>query len=142
MENMKDFEQLYNERIPNKNHMVYFLFKDEKIIYIGKTTNGFTRVYDHTDKDFDSFSYFMCPASKVNEYEAEYIMKYKPKHNKVIPPNSYFMSFNKLKREYKITYHKISSLAIEHGLEVFEFKGINYVKAKKIIKLIEDTDLC
>ena len=67
---------------------IYFLIKDNEIVYVGKSTNVFSRVTAHTyGKDFDSFNYELYPDYSKNELleiESEYIAKFTPKYNKTI----------------------------------------------------------
>ena len=40
--------------IDNKiKSFIYFLIKNDEVVYIGKTENGFVRPFTHKDKDFD-----------------------------------------------------------------------------------------
>lgn len=65
---------------------IYFLLKDQQVVYVGQSTNIFCRVADHLlSKEFDSFSYFECDRKDLTDFEAAYINKYKPKLNVVIP---------------------------------------------------------
>jgi hypothetical protein len=61
----------------NMKSLVYFLIKDEQIVYIGKTKKGFKRVFEHR-KDFDNFSYIEVPESLLDTIETLYIERYKP----------------------------------------------------------------
>ena len=59
---------------------VYFLFKKDKLIYIGESISIFRRIYSHIkNKDFDSYSFIKCD-SKVDivELEKKLIIKYRP----------------------------------------------------------------
>jgi len=61
---------------------VYFLIKDEEIVYVGQSVNIFSRIGAHeTLKDFDTFTYIECDKSELNIIEAKYIVKFKPKYN-------------------------------------------------------------
>ena len=63
---------------------VYFLVKDEKIVYIGQSTNIFKRLYEHKKdktKVWDSYSYIECSAGELDIVESLYIFKYEPIYN-------------------------------------------------------------
>jgi hypothetical protein len=63
---------------------IYFLIKDNKIIYIGKTTKGFSRVLEHKSKNFDKYCFFQVELKDLNYIEAINILHYKPQLNKDI----------------------------------------------------------
>ncbi len=60
---------------------IYFLIKDNEIVYIGQSVNIASRVADHTGKDFDSVSYVACEQNKLDILESLYILAYQPKLN-------------------------------------------------------------
>lgn len=62
---------------------IYFLVYKGKVVYVGKTKMGMHRVYQHNDKKFDSIFIFPCSLEELDKIEGEYILKYKPKYNKV-----------------------------------------------------------
>lgn len=69
---------------PNHNFIVYFLIKNNEVVYVGKSVNGLARAFSHTDKDFDSVSIMFLPEYKINEKESFYILKYNPIYNIVV----------------------------------------------------------
>lgn len=65
---------------------VYFLFRKNKCIYVGQSTNIHVRVRDHQlprsgTKDFDCFSYLEVPRDSLNAAEAYYITMFNPALN-------------------------------------------------------------
>jgi hypothetical protein len=61
---------------------VYFLIKDEQVVYVGQSINITQRIAEHTKtKDFDTFTYVQCKREDLNRIEALYITKLKPKYN-------------------------------------------------------------
>lgn len=63
---------------------VYFLIQNEKIVYIGQSTNIFKRLYEHKkdkDKSWDAYSYIECSAGELDIVESMYIFKYEPIYN-------------------------------------------------------------
>ena len=74
--------KVYNE--PINCNGVYLLYKNDTIIYVGKSKNMKNRIREHkNDKDFDSVK---CIQFKdeglINLYEPYLIQKYRPKYNK------------------------------------------------------------
>jgi GIY-YIG catalytic domain len=65
---------------------IYFLVKDEKVVYVGQTIDPWpNRIYQHTKgsekKEFDSFYYIDVKPLLLDKYEREYIRLYNPKYN-------------------------------------------------------------
>jgi len=64
-------------------NFVYRLYKNNEIIYVGKTINLSNRINNHKkDKDFDYYDYTIVSDSETHIYEVYYINKYKPILNK------------------------------------------------------------
>jgi hypothetical protein len=70
---------------------VYFLLRQDTIVYVGQSINVLTRIADHKRegiKNFDRIFVVQCSAVELNHLEALYIDKFRPIHNTVIPPVS------------------------------------------------------
>lgn len=68
------------------NHFVYFLYDQDKIVYIGRTKNLESRIKSHKLKgeiDFDRHDFFELSNLKdANDLEYSMINTHLPKHNK------------------------------------------------------------
>lgn len=42
------------------SNLVYFLLKDNEVVYVGQTTQGIVRPFSHRDKDFDEIKIIYC----------------------------------------------------------------------------------
>ncbi len=62
---------------------IYFLFKKNKLLYIGKSKNILSRLGKHP-VDYDKFSFIEVPPKKLSSEEAKYIRLHKPPLNIVI----------------------------------------------------------
>jgi hypothetical protein len=63
---------------------IYFLIKEDVIVYIGQSVNIMSRVHTHryeSIKEFDSFSYLLCRKDELDILEAKYILSYLPLYN-------------------------------------------------------------
>ena len=61
---------------------VYFLFNNDRIVYVGQSTNIHARVQNHRDKAFDSYTYLTVrDYSERNYVESYYIDLFKPEYN-------------------------------------------------------------
>lgn len=62
---------------------IYYLFNKWELVYVGQSDNILRRLNQHTDKEFDEFSYFKVDKwIDLERIEAEEINKYLPKYNK------------------------------------------------------------
>lgn len=76
-----------------KTHIgVYFLMQDKEVVYIGSSNDIFTRVGNHKAeklKIFDNYCFVECQTEILLQKELDYIVKYKPKYNKVLPSSNH-----------------------------------------------------
>ena len=62
---------------------IYYLLKDDEVVYVGQTTQGLTRPFHHDGwKDFDEVRIVHCEPNQLNVFESVAIEKYKPIYNK------------------------------------------------------------
>ena len=72
-----------NGLFPVTGAVIYFLFDDTHIVYIGQTTNHLSRILVHQrDKVFNRAYVLPVTEDKMSLYEIGYIDKYRPKYNK------------------------------------------------------------
>ena len=86
------------------NCFVYFLLQGNEVVYVGQTTVGLSRPFSHYDKEYDSIKVLSCPADKLDETEDRFIIKYKPKYNKIRNHNVIF-SLKKVKSLIRENYN-------------------------------------
>lgn len=66
---------------------IYLLWKNDEIVYVGKSLWARARVYHHErdkNKEFDSFTIIPYPINILDIKEIEYICKFSPKYNQSI----------------------------------------------------------
>ena len=71
---------------------VYKLLEDNEVVYVGQTSNIFSRIYQHQidkNKEFNSVEVIECAKHDVDEMEFAYICRFSPKLNKDLPTVSY-----------------------------------------------------
>lgn len=107
--NKKDIIRLKNpiDLITKKNPVIYFLIKDNTIVYIGKSIGAHNRINTHlkysNKKTFDSFSMISIKnESELKQAEKFYIRKFKPTKNRQHNPDIIQPSNNKYKGCCKI----------------------------------------
>jgi len=83
-------ERIYLDKDREKP-AIYFLYKNNIIIYIGKSRYPEYRISIHKKRmkddesfEFDSYSLMQCEENQLSKLEAKMIFKYLPKHNKTI----------------------------------------------------------
>lgn len=68
-----------------KKCFIYFLIKNNIVVYVGQTSQGMLRPYQHIkDKDFNEIRLMFCDKEELNKLEEYYIVKYSPMYNKLI----------------------------------------------------------
>jgi excinuclease UvrABC nuclease subunit len=87
-DNLMSHQELLALKKTNKFAYIYFLFNDQKIVYIGQTTNLQKRISEHKTKwlgyrGFDSFASVNAPLDESERLslEKKYIEKFNPKNN-------------------------------------------------------------
>ena len=80
---------------------VYFLIKNEEIVYVGQSINVHSRITQHlASKDFDSVSFIACEKEHLDLLESMYILAFSPKLNGN-PPFGLQAVLSKLEGEQK-----------------------------------------
>ena len=61
---------------------VYFLIYEKKVVYVGQSTNVFSRIFTHVQtKKFDSYVYIPCEKDTLDKLESLYIHLLSPPLN-------------------------------------------------------------
>lgn len=95
----KDVKNFKNKHII---YAVYFIYKGNNIVYIGKTTNIHRRLMEHKTRfKFDEFNYIECiDNAEMRAMEFYYISNLRPKYNVYFKDTS-FWSRKELKNKKK-----------------------------------------
>ncbi len=67
-----------NHSLPQSLKGIYFLYHNDELIYIGKSTCIKSRLKSHINKFFNFFSYVEIPQGQLSSYERAYINKFLP----------------------------------------------------------------
>lgn len=68
-----------------KYHLVYFLKRGNTIVYVGKSTNIFSRLNGHNDKSYNKVCIQYYRSAETCSYaEDHFILKFKPEYNKSV----------------------------------------------------------
>lgn len=87
-----------NDEDCNFTSKVYFLIKENSIVYVGQSMSLANRISQHKDKDFDNVSFICVPEHAASDVEAHYIVKFNPEFNRSIPGNNLFISKGKISK--------------------------------------------
>ena len=98
---------------------IYFLLKDNKIVYIGQTTNGLSRILSHKDKDYDSYSFFPFLKHNLDYIESINIIHYKPIYNKSVISTT-FTTIGGLNIQYKKFFGNANLLVLKKVIKILE----------------------
>lgn len=130
-------------------NIIYFLTKNEEVVYVGQSKKGIGRIYYHIcnykKKDFDSCYYIHCNETELNELENYYMIKYSPKYNKRLNNlNTSYVSFAlfyyteyKSKNVPRLTFQEAKNEIIKNNLYFKKFKNNVYLE-KSQLKTIND----
>lgn len=140
----KEFEEKNAITIPvNYKSFIYFLLKNNIVVYVGQTKRGLFRPFSHKDKDYDEMKIILCEEKILNDLEDKFIIKYKPKYNRTVN-NSYSLINvrNRIRRKFnnKITVLGVKKIIKFMNIKLFEYNGNLYINNddyEKIIKYIE-----
>lgn len=122
--------------IPNKvKSGVYFLINDNEVVYVGQTQNGLKRIMQHSDKEFNKYSFIELPPEELDYYEDLYIMKYQPKYNNFynFQRTSIDSCYNKLKYNVKkqINIHQFKDYLEKENIKIEKFKEYSVIKKEE-----------
>lgn len=83
---------------------IYFLWKTDRIVYVGQSRNGLARILTHLAegvKDFDALSFLRCPVGKLDEVERHYIRALLPIYNNDAASRLYRSAFDASDGQHK-----------------------------------------
>ena len=116
---------------------IYFLISNNEIVYVGQTINFYGRLTAHIknkNKIFDSYFIEKHSKSKLDDYETEYILKFRPIYNKKLPENSYYKSLPIIMRLYDIDNITVDFIIKESKLQICNFGTYIYLNEKDFAK--------
>lgn len=104
---------------------VYFLIKEEEIVYVGATIDFVRRLHQHKkNKEFDSFNYIRCSSDEeMNKLELQYIMELKPIYNKQLPIQSRYLPKTKIKNSKQLNEWDFKRLCKNNDIKPFIILG-------------------
>lgn len=130
-----------------ENCFVYFLLKNNEVVYVGQTTVGISRPMAHYDKEFDHIKLKYCEIEELNELENKYIVKYNPKYNKTYNYAMWY-SFDRIKAYIRkntllknFTITKLKHMIEEMGIEIhymYAHRVITNEDFRKIVKKVKE----
>jgi hypothetical protein len=105
---------------PSKNEAprIYFLIRNEKIVYVGQSIAFGARMQQHLNgkKIFDSIAHIDVYEEDLGDVEAFYIVKFNPEYNKTLPPNNLYLGESKISKRLKIPISQVKATLAEIGI--------------------------
>lgn len=92
---------------------VYCLMKGPDVVYVGQSINMYARLVSHRKActgDFDSFTWLPLPKEDLNNYEALWIVFFKPALNTHLPKNDRFMMFGRMRQ---VLWHELGGFILK-----------------------------
>lgn len=117
------------------NIFIYFLVKDNEVVYVGQTRYGMNRPYQHRyDKEFDDIYIIKCDEDELDELEDKYIRKYTPIYNKSLN-NKASYSLSKVRNLIKEIYPNFNLTKLKHiikklNINTYIFDNTIFIQSK------------
>ena len=92
---------------------IYFLKKNESVVYVGRTKNVKRRLSEHADKDFDSYSYINCDEGVASRLEDYYIMMHDPIYNRSLNSKGEYKNLGEFCEENNFDVTKVKKICAE-----------------------------
>lgn len=128
--------KLKTYEIPNNvKSGVYLLINNDEVVYVGQTKSGLKRIMQHSNKDFNKYSFIEIPPNELDYYEDIYIMKYQPKYNNFysFKRMSVDSCYNKLKYplKRKINIKQFEDYLKKNNIKIETFKKYSIIKKEE-----------
>jgi len=126
---------------------IYFLIKEEEIVYIGSSKNTLNRIRHHLTSSKKNFNYYyIIPFKKIKKknlllLESEYILKFFPKYNRSIPkPREIGLTIiDKIKYNYgwkEWENIRVDKWLFKHKIPIFKIGIIRYFRETDIFEAL------
>lgn len=124
-----------------QNVFIYFLLKENVVVYVGKTAHGITRPLSHKNKEYDTIKIIYCSKEELDFFEDKYITKYEPKYNKTLNEATNYTlhrARDKIRRIFNndITIPELKKLINKSQINLYLFNKKLYIKHWDLEKLI------
>lgn len=122
--------------------IVYFLLKENTVVYVGQSKIGVSRPFLHRDKNFDRVEIMSVPKEKLDEFESYYIKKYAPIYNqKLVGSCDIGISSAKLKIREQFDANDFTIIHLRKLIKLlkikpYEFNGFTYINKNDFQSII------
>lgn len=117
---------------------IYFIIKNRKIIYIGKTSHYVERIMQHKNQamDWDKIKFIEYPEDRLDEMERVWINYFKPALNRTHKHGKKFKSkIEVISRPFKMKFRKLTEKSY------FDFGPNRDLTVGKYLKMNKKLDL-
>ena len=137
--------------VPSFNKcFIYFLIKDEVVVYVGQTQKGLIRPFAHQyDKEYDEIKIIYCEQKELDMLEDKYIKKYQPIYNKTVNlamNYSLHRARDKIRKMFNnncFYLPELKKIIKKLNINIYQNNGISYITIddfEKIIKHIKGVE--
>jgi len=124
---------------------IYKLKRDGEIVYVGQsgTERGAkSRVLSHKhgeyQKVFDDYELYEVKGRKLNQVEADEIMKHKPVYNKRLPSNDTYITVKQFSKSLSVFVNDLIKARCDiHSLGDADHDHNNYIKKSDLDKFVK-----
>lgn len=125
---------------------IYFLTdEDDEVVYVGKTSNGMSRIQTHKKEGVKQFSKvyaLLCEEEELDELEKFYIQKYRPIYNSLGIYNNRVKLIDigtKLIEELKLTRNfsskQLHDIVYSNFIQVYYIQDVEYVTIEGYLQI-------
>lgn len=138
------FEEIKNViTIPKyQNSFIYFLLKENEVVYVGQTKKGLIRPLTHKDKEYDTIKILYCGVKELDLLEDKYIKKYEPTYNKAVNYSvnySLHRARNKIRRMFddnKFNLPRLKKIIKELNINVYIHDSTPYIDVEDFSRIV------
>lgn len=120
---------------------IYFLLREQTIVYVGQSVNCFNRIISHLSDNVKVFDgYFIQPipdlAISLDQVETQYILTFKPVYNCNIPKTDLYMSMGELLRVHRAGKTRLRKLVLEGKLHPVDLHDFRYFRTDELEQVL------
>lgn len=124
---------ILNQKRGKADKELYFLIDGEEIVYVGQTLDLSSRAKKHEEtKAFSNIAFMFVPKGEVNDYEAEYIVRFSPKYNKMLPSNGLYKNLSTIKADCLALLKNSLNCQLHHMVNVDVTLKRNFTNNKDV----------
>ncbi len=97
---------------------VYFLIKNNEVVYVGRSIQGMARIHTHRNINFNYFNFVYVLEELLRETELRYIIKFTPKYNRIFPKSNRYKTPTELGTFFNLTWEEVIKICQKHKVKI------------------------